>query len=81
MNRDSFNKDQYIQYKLDEYHVEIPDFPMKSNKWIRLINFLASPARNPFDPLISTSGGILLLKVAPLLGSIVMALLQVYLFL
>lgn len=81
MSQDPFNKDHHLRTKLDEYHVEIPEFPMKPNKWERFINLLASPAKDPLDPFISTSTGLLLLKLVPILGTAVIALIQVLLFL
>ena len=81
MKRDPFSKDQHLRTKLDEYHVDIPDFPMKPKKWERFINFLASPAKDPLDPLISTSDGVLLLKIAPVIGTAAMAIIQVFLLL
>jgi hypothetical protein len=76
MNQDPFKKDPYLRTKLDEYHVEVPDFPRKPNRWGRFINFLASPAKDPIEPLVSTSGGVLLLKVAPLIAIAAFGLIQ-----
>ena len=81
MNQDPFNKDHHLCTKLDEYHVDIPDFPMKPNRWERFINLLASPAKDPLDPLISTTGGIMLLKIAPIIGTAALALIQAFIFL
>ncbi|MBM6617996.1 hypothetical protein [Bacillus suaedaesalsae] len=78
---DSFKKEHHLQSKLNEYHVDIPDFPMKSNKWIRFISFLASPTKDPFESIISTSGGIMSLKIVPLIGTAAIALLQVFILL
>ena len=55
MSQDPFSKDHHLRTKLDEYHVEIPNFPMKPSRWERLINLLASPAKDPIDPIISTA--------------------------
>lgn len=76
MNQDPFKKEQLVRSKLDEYHVEVPDFPMKRNKWERVINYLASPANNPIEPFISSSG-VILLKVLPIAGTIVISLIQI----
>ncbi|MCJ8008711.1 hypothetical protein ACFFF5_08850 [Lederbergia wuyishanensis] len=81
MSQDPFNKDHHLCTKLDEYHIDIPDFPMKSNRWERFINLLASPAKDPIDPLISTTGGLMLLKIAPIIGTAALALIQALIFL
>lgn len=82
MNHDPFKKEHHLRTKLDEYHVNIPDFPMKakSKRWDRFINVLASPAKDPFEPLISTTNGFILLKIAPIIGAAILALIQVLLF-
>ncbi|MFJ8065247.1 hypothetical protein ACIQYS_11505 [Psychrobacillus sp. NPDC096426] len=81
MSQDPFNKDHHLCTKLDEYHIDIPDFPMKSNRWERFINLLASPAKDPLDPIISTTGGLMLLKIAPILGTTGLALIHALIFL
>jgi hypothetical protein len=81
MSQDPFNKDHHLCTKLDEYHIDIPDFPMKSNRWERFINLLASPAKDPLDPLISTTDGLMLLKIAPIIGTAALALIQALIFL
>ncbi|PMC33772.1 hypothetical protein CJ195_26810 [Bacillus sp. UMB0899] len=81
MSQDPFKKDLHLSKKLDEYHIDIPDFPMKPNRWERFINFLASPAKDPLDPLLSTSNGLLVLKLIPILGTGAIALIQILLFL
>ncbi|WP_080844309.1 hypothetical protein [Cytobacillus gottheilii] len=65
MSQDPFYKEHHLRMKMDEYHVEVPDFPRRSTTWGRFINFLASPARNPLDPLISTPKGLIILAIAP----------------
>ncbi|MFJ7826595.1 hypothetical protein [Psychrobacillus sp. NPDC096623] len=81
MSQDPFNKEHHLCTKLDEYHIDIPDFPMKSNRWERIINLLASPAKDPLDPLISTTDGLILLKIAPIIGTAALALIQALIFL
>lgn len=76
MNKKPMKNDDNLRKKLDEYHVSIPDFPMKPSKWERLINFLASPAKNPFEPLTSTWNGIFALKYVPLMGAAVLTSIQ-----
>ena len=80
MNQDPFKKEPQLRTKMDKYHVEVPDFPMKPKKRDRLIHFLASPAPNPLEPLISTMRGVMLLKIAPLAAAGVLGFLQMLLF-
>lgn len=79
--RQDLNKDHHLRKRLDEYHVNIPDFPMKPNRWERFIHFLASPAKDPLDPLISTPNGLLVLKLVPIIGTTAIAFIQVLLIL
>ncbi|WP_077212123.1 hypothetical protein [Bacillus dakarensis] len=81
MSQDPFKQDRHLRTKLDEYHVDVPDFPMKPSRWIRFINLLASPAKDPLDPLISTPSGLILLKIAPIIGTAVVTLIQILMFL
>lgn len=83
MNHDPFKKELHLRTKLDEYHVEIPDFPMQSKgkRWERLINFLASPAKDPIEPLISTTSGFAVLKFAPIMGMAAISIIQLFFFL
>ncbi|TDL31301.1 hypothetical protein E2R51_13080 [Jeotgalibacillus sp. S-D1] len=79
MNQDPFKNDQFIKSKLDEYHVEIPDIPIrtKTKRWDRFISYLGSPAKNPIEPAVSTTNRLLLVKTVPLVGAAVLTLLQV----
>ncbi|MBU9714906.1 hypothetical protein [Evansella tamaricis] len=66
--QDPLEKERFLRSKLDEYHVDVPDFPMKSEKTKgdRLIAFLASPTENPLEKLILTVNGVTMLKLAPI---------------
>lgn len=79
MNHDPFNKEPHLRKKLKEYHVDIPDFPMKASRWERFINLLASPAKDPIDPIISSTNGQLVLTLVPL-AAVAFAFLQVFIF-
>ncbi|WP_141431093.1 hypothetical protein [Bacillus sp. 03113] len=81
MSLDPFKKEQHLLTKLDEYHVNIPDFSMKTKRWDRFIDILASPAKNPFESFISTTNGFMMLKIAPIMGAVVLGLIQFLLFL
>ncbi|MCM3570678.1 hypothetical protein [Neobacillus mesonae] len=82
MKMDPFKKDHYLRSKLDEYHVEVPDFPMKpkAKRWERFINLLASPAKNPLEPLITTANGSALV-IVPIAGTAAITLIQILFFL
>ncbi|MED4207158.1 hypothetical protein [Neobacillus mesonae] len=82
MEQDPFKKDHYLNSKLDEYYVNIPDFPMKprAGRWGRFINLLASPAKNPLEPLISTTDGLILL-IGPIAGAAALTVIQILFFL
>jgi hypothetical protein len=83
MEQDPFKKEHYLRMKLDEDHVEVPNFPMnpKRKRWERLVNLLASAAKNPMEPVISTTTGFVLLKVAPILVATALSFIQVFFFL
>ncbi|WP_062049090.1 hypothetical protein [Bacillus sp. JCM 19034] len=67
MSHDPFEKEKFLVSKLNEYHVDIPDIALKPKRKIinRFLAFLASPTRNPFEQLIVSFNGVILLKVAP----------------
>lgn len=80
MNRDSFEKEKYVESKLHDYHVEIPEFPMKP-KWKkvnRVLSFLASPTKDPLETSILSFNGVVLLKVTPLVVTIALTFLQAF---
>jgi len=81
LSQDPFNKEYHLRTKLDEYHVDIPDFPMKPKKWERFLQVLASPADDPLEQVISTSKGAIALKVVTVAGTIAFSLIQILIFL
>jgi len=76
LNQDPFKKEQQLSRKLDEYHIEVPDFPIKPSRWGRFVHFLASPAKDPIEPLISAADGFMLIKAVPIIGTAVIAIIQ-----
>ncbi|PPA69303.1 hypothetical protein [Jeotgalibacillus proteolyticus] len=80
MDHDPLKKEDHLRAKLAEYHVDVPDFDRKPDRWSRFIRFLASPAKDPFDSLVSTSSGMITLKVAPVIGAAGLVVLQVVFF-
>ncbi|MDQ0257983.1 hypothetical protein J2S74_005446 [Evansella vedderi] len=81
MDRDPLEKEPHLRKNLDEYHVDIPDFPMKRKKGERLLHFLASPTKDPFERMIVTTNGVLLLKVVPLMAAAVLTFLPLLFYL
>lgn len=81
MNENPLDKEQHLRSQLDEYHIEIPDFPMKASKWSRLIQFLASPGKDPLESFSATENGIIAMKVVPALGGAGIMLTQLFFFL
>lgn len=81
MNQDPFKNEEHLQSKLIQDHVTVPDFPMKRKRGERLINYLASPAKNPLEPIISSANGLALLNVLPLLGAVLILIIQGLFFL
>lgn len=80
MSQNPFEKDPHLQARLSEYHVNVPDFPMKVSKWSRFIQFLASPTKDPFDSILSTENGVLALKVVPASVGAALVLVQFFFF-
>jgi hypothetical protein len=80
VNQNPLDKEPYLRSKLNEYHIEVPDFPMKTSKWGRFIQFLASPTKDPLESVVSTENGILALKIAPAAGGIGLVLVQILFF-
>lgn len=80
MKEDPFKKEPFLCQRLDEYHVQVPDFTMESNRWERFISFLASPANNPLEALISTENGMMMIKIVPLVGATILAIIPLFIF-
>lgn len=80
MNQNPLDDEPHVRARLEEYHVEMPDFPVKSTKWNRFLQFLGSPAKDPIESLASTEGGLLALKVVPAASGAGLMLLQLLFF-
>lgn len=76
--KEIFKQEPTLSKRLDQYKVTIPKqrLSQKLGPHARLIRYLASPAHNPFERLIDSTNGYLLLKAFPLACAIVFALLQ-----
>lgn len=55
-----------LQNKLNEFHVEVPEIPMKRSKQERLANWIYSPAQNPLEVLKVSGTSIGRLTLYPL---------------
>lgn len=76
MNQDPFDQEEKLKQLLDSYHVHVPEFPTDSpGRWQHLINWLASPSKNPIEPLIETSRSYSIAGTLPLLLALVIAVL------
>ncbi len=79
MKKDPFDHDEYLKSRLDQYKVDVPEFEMKRSRTDRWVHYLASPAKNPFDPLLDTMRTWTLAKVIPVVLSAGVACLQAFL--
>lgn len=55
-----------LKNRLDEFHVDIPDIPLKRSKWEHLANWIYVPAKNPLDALRIKVNTITKLVIYPL---------------
>ena len=76
MTQDPFRKEENLRRKLEQYKVNMPDFPMKPKRWQRLIHFLGLPTKNPIDSLMTTFHRLTLLKIAPIVVTMVITIIQ-----
>ncbi|MGN4124740.1 hypothetical protein ACMGD3_06930 [Lysinibacillus sphaericus] len=51
----------------------------KKSRWQRFIQYLASPTKDPLEPIYTSSVGFTLLKIVPLVTAIFMTILQILL--
>ncbi|MDZ5474598.1 hypothetical protein SM124_23310 [Bacillus sp. 31A1R] len=76
-NEEFLKPDPLLKMHLDSYQVDIPDFPMKKNRFSRLIGYLASPTNNPFEGYVNLSGSLVVLSVSPILIGLVLMGIQI----
>lgn len=74
LNENPFDKEYTLQQHLDSDHVDVPEFPRKTNFGDRFLRFLASPAKDPIEATIGNDLSIVfhisLLASVPLLSFI-----------
>jgi len=75
-NEETLKPDPFLKMHLDSYQVEIPEFPMKKNRFTRLLGYLASPTNNPFEGYV-LSGSLVVLSVSPILIGLVLMGIQI----
>lgn len=68
MTQEPLNKNPFLQAKLEEDRIEVPEFPMRSGRWSRFLQYLASPAQDPFEAIVATKSGIISFKILPAAG-------------
>lgn len=61
-----------LQNRLDEFHVEVPEIPMKNSKLERLANWIYGPARDPLEILGISGNSIGRLAFYPLVFVLVL---------
>lgn len=72
MRKDELQQEEQVKKHLDKYEVQIPElsYQMKRNRWERFIQYLASPTKDPLEPICTSSVGFTSLKVVPILCGI-----------
>ncbi|MEC1179816.1 hypothetical protein P9B03_15055 [Metasolibacillus meyeri] len=67
-----------MQRQLDQFDVQIPEklASYKKSRWDRFITYLGSPAQDPLEKWNSTSTGYTTLRMAPIVGGLVLAVVQ-----
>ncbi|WP_066188048.1 hypothetical protein [Gracilibacillus timonensis] len=82
MWKDEFKKEDKLKHALDQYHVTVPrdKLAKKITPWQRLIQYLGSPAQDPFEKATETTKGLHLTKVIPLGVALVISIIQLLIF-
>ncbi|MFJ7951089.1 hypothetical protein ACIQZG_06100 [Lysinibacillus sp. NPDC096418] len=78
MLKDEFNNEPQLKNSLDEYEIEVPKqlTHFKKSRWQRFIHYLASPTKDPLEPICSSSIGYTSLKVIPIVTAIFITIIQ-----
>ena len=81
MLKDEFQKEQWLKDSLDQDKVEIPKQLMtyKKSRWQRFLQYLASPTKDPLEPICTSSFGYTSLKVVPIVAAVFITILQILL--
>ncbi|MGE7692585.1 hypothetical protein ACQKNC_00500 [Lysinibacillus sp. NPDC094177] len=81
MLKDEFQKEQWLKDSLDHDKVEIPKQLMtyKKSRWQRFLQYLASPTKDPLEPICTSSIGYTSLKIVPIVAAVFITILQILL--
>jgi len=81
MLKNEFHKEQWLKDSLDQDKVEIPKqlITYKKSRWQRFIQYLASPTKDPLEPIYSSSVGYASLKLLPIVTAVFITILQIML--
>lgn len=81
MLKNEFHKEQWLKDSLDQDKVEIPKqlITYKKSRWQRFIQYLASPTKDPLEPIYSSSVGYTSLKIFPIVTAVFITILQIML--
>jgi len=81
MLKNEFHKEQWLKDSLDQDKVEIPKqlITYKKSRWQRFIQYLASPTKDPLEPICSSSVGYTSLKLLPIVTAVFITILQILL--
>ncbi|MGE7675457.1 hypothetical protein ACQKMV_18035 [Lysinibacillus sp. NPDC094403] len=81
MLKNEFQKEQWLKDSLDHDKVEIPKQLMtfKKSRWQRFLQYLASPTKDPLEPICTSSVGYTSLKVVPIVAAVFITILQILL--
>lgn len=63
-DKELFGED--LARKLDEYGVDIPNFPLKRSRFERMANLFFSPIMNPLEKMSLRVKSVILLQLAPI---------------
>ncbi|MGG2055302.1 hypothetical protein ABFY48_12970 [Lysinibacillus pakistanensis] len=81
MLKNEFHKEQWLKDSLDQDKIEIPKqlITYKKSRWQRFIQYLASPTKDPLEPIYSSSIGHTSLKILPIVTAVFITILQIML--
>ncbi|GAB0171558.1 hypothetical protein LSPCS325_49950 [Lysinibacillus sp. CTST325] len=81
MLKDEFQKEQWLKDSLDDDKVQIPQQLMthKKSRWQRFLQYLASPTKDPIEPICTSTIGYTSLKIVPIVAAVCITILQVLL--
>lgn len=79
MLKDEFQQEKQLKKRLDKYEVQLPElsYQMKRSSWQRFIQYLASPTKDPLEPICTSFVGYTSLKVIPIVCGIFITIVQI----